>query len=72
MQQYIQGINELYKYMYDYMEHLLKECFVIDISRNFIADEGHKWGLEPFHFQEEYYKRVLECLLLLLKKGEIE
>lgn len=63
-------VNKLYKYMYDSIERELNGCFVIDISRNFFADENHKWGLESFHFQEEYYKEVLERILAITNTEE--
>jgi len=28
----------------------------------FAADAGHKWGLSPFHFTEDLYRRTLEVL----------
>lgn len=69
MLQYISGLNDLYKYMYERMELRLNGCHVIDCSTGIMADEGHKWGLEPFHFQEEYYKKVLEKILIIIEQG---
>lgn len=66
MLQYIEATNELYKYMYNCMECELNGCYVIDSSAGIIADQGHKWGLEPFHFQEEYYKKILTEILVIM------
>ena len=70
MLSWIRNVNQLYKYMYDCIESELYGCFVIDISGNFFADENHKWGLEPFHFQEEYYKEVLNQIMTITKTGD--
>ena len=59
--------NQLLDFMYDGFEGLLAGCRVIDISRDFHADEAHKWGLSPMHYQKEYYaavaKRIEEIVL---------
>lgn len=52
--------NKKYGYMYRKFKECLPEAHVIDCSREFAADENHKWGLSPMHFQKEYYERVLK------------
>ncbi|WP_252247355.1 DUF6270 domain-containing protein [Clostridium sp. ZBS4] len=56
------SVNELLNYMYDYLEKRIPEAKVIDISDNYYADENHKWGLSPMHYQKEYYQDVLKEL----------
>ncbi|KFX59696.1 hypothetical protein HYH39_09665 [Clostridium botulinum] len=55
-------INDRLKYMYNYLEEKLPNVFVIDICHNFRADENHKWGLAPMHYQDEYYITALNQL----------
>ncbi len=30
----------------------------IDLSRNYVANPNHRWGLGPFHFEDQYYLDV--------------
>ncbi len=55
-------INSLLDYMYDYLCKKLTKAKVIDICDGYVADSGHKWGLAPMHYQEEYYIKALKCL----------
>ena len=48
-------VNMLIEYMYDYIADKLVGCKIIDLCDNFYADENHKWGLAPMHYQKEYY-----------------
>ena len=51
--------NELLDYMYDYLECRMPKAMIINISDEYCADENHKWGLSPMHYQKEYYIKVL-------------
>ena len=53
-------MNEKYEYMYRKMKRCIPDAHVINCSKNYMADENHKWGLSPMHFQKEYYEKVLE------------
>ncbi|PHV70167.1 hypothetical protein CS063_11865 [Sporanaerobium hydrogeniformans] len=55
---YNKNINELLEYMYSYLECNLPQAMVINISDEYLADEQHKWGLSPMHYQKEYYISV--------------
>ncbi|MDO5852313.1 MAG: DUF6270 domain-containing protein [Methanobacteriaceae archaeon] len=66
---YNKRINERLKYMYDYFELKIPNALVIDICNNFNADENHKWGLAPMHYEEEYYLRALEEIKKLFNKS---
>ncbi|MCA1064609.1 DUF6270 domain-containing protein (plasmid) [Rossellomorea sp. AcN35-11] len=68
-QRYEQKINEikhhnrLLESYYGFLEARFPEIKVIDMTTEpFLASENHKWGLSPFHFEENYYRRFLEIL----------
>lgn len=56
-------INRLLDYMYDYLESCLPHAPVIDFSGLYYADQNHKWGLSPMHYQKEYYDRVYQEIM---------
>lgn len=53
-------INDLLNYMYNYLERNIKDARVISICDSFCADEKHKWGLAPMHYEKAYYIKVNE------------
>lgn len=55
-------VNDLIQYMYDFMEKKFTNCFVIDFCDEYYADEEHRWGLAPMHYQKEYYIKIFEEL----------
>lgn len=59
---YIENINNLLGYMYTYMERKIKGCISIECTEDFCADEGHKWGLDPMHYEEKYYIAIYNSL----------
>lgn len=62
-------VNDLLEYMYDYLEANFPNALVIDICDSFCADENHKWGLSPMHYEQEYYVKVfLEIEKMLVKR----
>lgn len=48
--------------MYGCTKKRIPYANVLSISSKYIADEKHKWGLAPMHFQEEYYKEAVNWL----------
>lgn len=56
---YNKRINKILGQMYGYIEKYIPEAIVIDVCNEFCADENHKWGLAPKHYQQEYYVTVL-------------
>ena len=52
-------INEKYEYIYHKFKEYIPQAHVINYSGDYVADENHKWGLSPMHFQKEYYEKVL-------------
>lgn len=54
--------NQLLDYMYSYIEKKLIGCISVDCSKDCYADENHKWGLAPMHYEKNYYVRILNDL----------
>lgn len=59
--------NELLKFLYKYTEHYLKKAKSIDLCHKYDADEKHKWGLSPMHYQEEYYVEAAKLIKEYIK-----
>lgn len=55
-------VNKKLIYMYDFLEKFMPKAKIIDESLNYCADENHKWGLAPMHYQKEYYELIYELL----------
>lgn len=55
-------VNKILEYMYVCLKQAIPYANVLSISSKYIADEKHKWGLAPMHFQEEYYKEAINWL----------
>ncbi|WP_440464611.1 DUF6270 domain-containing protein [Psychrobacter sp. ASPA161_6] len=46
--------------MYEHVEKILPSSSIIEIDKELlIADSDHKWGLSPFHFTDDYYRRMV-------------
>jgi len=67
---YNHEINDVLASLYDLAEELLPQAHVVDLNCGTYADERHKWGLAPMHYQEEYYQRVLEEILRIIHEQE--
>lgn len=53
--------------MYQYIQTELKCPNVIDECLDYKADENHKWGLAPMHYQKEYYEEIVELVKDIIK-----
>jgi hypothetical protein len=60
-------LNEMYEYI---KEHFPGVSF-IEYEGVYYADEKHKWGLSPFHFEERLYKDFCENLTALVEGCKI-
>ena len=48
--------------MYEYVEKILPSSSIIEIDKGLlVADSDHKWGLSPFHFTDDYYRRMINA-----------
>lgn len=49
--------------MYEYVENILPSSSIIEVDKSLlIADSNHKWGLSPFHYTDDYYRKMLEII----------
>jgi len=49
--------------MYEYVENILPSSSIIEVDKRLlIADSNHKWGLSPFHYTDDYYRKMLEII----------
>lgn len=59
----IEKNNKKLDTMYDYIEKILPPSNIIAVNKELlVADSNHKWGLSPFHFTDDYYRRMVELL----------
>lgn len=58
--------NELYnKILYKYNQYLISKmpkAHHINISKQYFAYENHRWGIAPYHYEDAYYKDVLNIM----------
>lgn len=52
-------VNGKINYIYNLLEKNLRCGLVVDVCKDYYADENHKWGLAPMHYCNEYYRVVL-------------
>ena len=52
-------INKRLEYLYGELQNHFQQAKVIDLSSTALAWEGHKWGLGPMHYVEDYYRNVV-------------
>lgn len=62
-------VNDLVDYMYDYLEGKFENCSVIDFCEEYCADEEHRWGLAPMHYEKDYYERALTEMVKIVNGG---
>ena len=55
-------LNAVVETIYSRIQSYLPGVHVIREVDGMVADEGHKWGLAPMHYEQEYYVRVLTRL----------
>jgi hypothetical protein len=60
----IEKNNSILTDYYDYLEEKLKGINVIHLT-GYVSDENHKWGLSPFHYEDNYYIEFLKRLKLI-------
>ena len=69
IQNYCKDLNQRLKYMYSYVEKKLPGILVLDLCDRFTANENHKWGLAPMHYQDEYYVELLRDLKMFVTRA---
>lgn len=59
--------NAALDHAYDVLErHLGGRAATIDLPRDHVADARHRWGLEPYHYEDAYNAAALERLRALV------
>jgi hypothetical protein len=60
--------NAALDHAYDVLaEHLGGRAATIDRQQDHVADAGHRWGLEPYHYDDAYNAAALERLHALVR-----
>lgn len=62
-------LNNKLKLMYGYLKEAMPGCHVIKMPEPIYSSENHKWGLEPFHYEEKYYDNVIEKCKNIINNG---
>ncbi|MBD8028609.1 hypothetical protein H9636_18400 [Ureibacillus sp. Re31] len=63
----IESRNILLNHMYQFIERNLQNITVIE-PHGFSANENHKWGLTPFHYEQSYYQYFIDQLKQISKE----
>ncbi|WP_162784660.1 FkbM family methyltransferase [Paracoccus suum] len=64
--------NLLLAKMYDALAEALPQTrWLTYQTDSLLADHGHKWGLEPFHYQQSIYDTAISQLREIIQAGEI-
>jgi len=67
----IANYNNLLKEYYQFFEDSFPDIKIVDLSdKGYRADKNHKWGLQPFHYEVDYYVDFVKSLENLLKPQE--
>lgn len=57
---YIAQQNKYLNELYAYVSATIGSHYLVSFSdEDFISDENHRWGLEPFHYVSDFYQKVL-------------
>ncbi|MGG0510644.1 DUF6270 domain-containing protein [Priestia megaterium] len=67
----IHSNNEKLEYMYSYLADNIHNACYLEIKGEVLADENHKWGLSPRHYESSYYQKFLHELNNLTQKNKI-
>ncbi|MEH7164644.1 DUF6270 domain-containing protein, partial [Priestia megaterium] len=59
------------EYMYSYLADNIHNACYLEIEGEVLADENHKWGLSPRHYESSYYQKFLHELNNLTQKNKI-
>lgn len=63
--EYVEKVNHYLGRMYDRAARDLPAGNVLDFGTEFLGAESHRWGREPYHFTEDYYRQALLRLAAL-------
>ncbi|MCI1930358.1 MAG: DUF6270 domain-containing protein [Clostridia bacterium] len=60
-------VNDKLNYMYDFLRENINGIKILDFCKDFYADENHKWGLAPMHYEEDYYRKMISEIIKLIQ-----
>jgi hypothetical protein len=67
----IANYNNLLEEYYHFFETSFPDIGIVDLSqKGYISDKNHKWGLQPFHYEMDYYTDFLRSLENIFNKSE--
>ena len=62
----IRSHNKLLREYYNFFEDSFPGIKTIEIKqKDYLADKNHRWGLYPFHYEADYYRKFLKKLIAL-------
>ena len=67
-QELIKNKNKLLDGYYKYIKDKYPLINFIDLEKEYLSDEMHKWGLSPFHYEDKYYLDVVNELTNIKNK----
>lgn len=69
---YIDKFNKKLERMYEVFLEVFENVKVIYLENDYLANENHRWGLAPFHYDKNYNMDFLEKLykMISLEQGE--
>lgn len=59
-------LNRYLQYLYDELESELPNAQKLQLRNRYHADEAHKWGLSPMHYEKKYYEDALEEIVRII------
>jgi hypothetical protein len=62
----IKSYNALLESYYSYFESQCTGCNIVE--EEVLADEMHKWGLSPYHYTGDWYRKICGKLELIMKE----
>lgn len=66
----IKSRNSLLSHMYNFIERNMPNLTIIEPT-GFLANENHKWGLTPFHYEQAYYDYFMERLSVEISESKV-
>ncbi|MEO6173289.1 MAG: DUF6270 domain-containing protein [Arenimonas sp.] len=64
--------NVVLEYFYDLASKHMPQAMLLEVESSFVnASETHKWGLAPYHYQDDYYLRFVEKLSMLIGRSDL-
>ena len=68
---WIDEFNKYCEYYYYILGKNLRGCKHIKMPKETICWEGHRWGLQPYHFTEEFDKYVAKSIDEIVTENKI-